>query len=177
MPPDRFDIEIVGETDGDISSQTGPAVHVDRGFSDPINYDLILIPGGMGTREEVDNPALLEWITKAASQAETVMSVCTGSALLARTGVLDGRRATSNKIAFVWVRGQSSKVNWVTQARWVEDEKFFTSSGVSAGMDMALAVIAHHCGIEMARDVTIWAEYEWHEDASRDPFAKIHGLV
>ncbi|PHQ72032.1 MAG: dimethyladenosine transferase [Sneathiella sp.] len=177
IPSDAFHIEIVAEKKGYVVSKAGPAVKVERCLADQVNYDLILIPGGLGTRQEVDNPALLAWIAAAAVQAETVMTVCTGSALLAKIGVLDGRQATSNKLAFDWVRAQSSEVDWVVQARWVEDGKFFTSSGVSAGMDMALAVIARHCGLERARKVAVWAEYEWQEDSSRDPFAKIHNLV
>ena len=68
-------------------------------------------------------------------------------------------------------------MNWVAQARWVEDGKFATSSGVSAGIDMALAIIARLCGEDNAKEVAIAMEYEWHRDASWDPFAKIHGLV
>ena len=100
------------------------------------------------------------------------MSVCSGSALLARAGVLDGRRATSNKMFFDLARGQSEKVDWVTEARWVEDGPFVTSSGVSAGTDMALAVIERLYGRERAEQVAILTEYEWQRDADRDPFAK-----
>ena len=70
--------------------------------------------------------------------------MCTGSALLAKAGLLDGIRATTNKRAFAWARSQSDKVIWEKEARWVEDDKFFASSGVSAGMDMSLAVIRLH---------------------------------
>ena len=75
-----------------------------------------------------------------ADASALVTTVCTGSALLARTGRLDGIAATSNKAAFAWVMEQGPKVDWKPEARWVEDGKFMTSSGVSAGMDMALAV-------------------------------------
>ena len=111
------------------------------------------------------------------ANAEYVTSVCTGSALLAKAGILDGIRATTNKMAFEWASAQSSKVIWEKQARWVEDGKFFTSSGVSAGMDMSLAVIAKLLGHEVAEQAATWAEYDWHRDAGWDPFAKVHGLV
>jgi transcriptional regulator GlxA family with amidase domain len=103
------------------------------------------------------------------------MSVCTGSALLARAGLLDGIRATSNKRAFDWVVSQGPAVKWIGQARWVEDGKFATSSGVSAGIDMALAIIARVLGTETAEKDAIGMEYEWHRDAAWDPFAKIWG--
>lgn len=106
-----------------------------------------------------------------------VTTVCTGSALLARTGRLDGIAATSNKAAFKWVMAQGPKVDWKAEARWVEDGKFMTSSGVSAGMDMALAAVQRLYGEAEAERVATRTEYDWKRDASWDPFAKIHGLV
>jgi transcriptional regulator GlxA family with amidase domain len=105
------------------------------------------------------------------------MSVCTGAALLARSGLLDNRRATTNKMNFAWVAGNGPKVNWIKEARWVEDGKFWTSSGISAGIDMALAVIAQISSSETADQVATRMEYDWHRDAHLDPFAKIHGLA
>jgi transcriptional regulator GlxA family with amidase domain len=80
-------------------------------------------------------------------------------------------------MAFDWVCSVGPGVDWVAEARWVEDGKIFTSSGVSAGMDMSLAVIARLHGVEVARKIAIAAEYEWQEEADRDPFARLHGLV
>lgn len=175
--PDAFEIVMVAANDAAVATAQGPRCVVDKTFEDPLDYDMILVPGGRGTRKGIEDKVLLDWIAKAAAQAEIVMSVCTGSALLARAGILDGKRATSNKLAFDWVRSQSSAVEWVTQARWVEDGNYFTSSGVSAGMDMSLAVIARLCGKEAADQAAIHAEYDWHEKADWDPFAKLHGLL
>ena len=125
----------------------------------------------------VDSLNAFVWLKVRAEKAEVVTTVCTGTAILAHTGLLDGRRATTNKSAFKWVAEQTAKVNWVRQARWVEDGKFATSSGVSAGIDMALAVMARLYSTETAEKIAIEMEYEWHRDASWDPFAKIHGLV
>jgi transcriptional regulator GlxA family with amidase domain len=100
------------------------------------------------------------------------MSVCSGSAILARAGLLDGRRATSNKQFFELARSQSAKVDWVTEARWVEDGPFATSSGVSAGTDMALGLIARLYGRERAQQIADLTEYEWQSDPTRDPFVK-----
>jgi len=138
---------------------------------------LILVPGGIGTREGVRDAKLLGWLRERAQQAEIVTSVCTGAALLAKAGILDGIGATTNKLVFKWVEEQGPAVKWIKQARWVEDGKFVTSSGVSAGIDMALAVIARLVGSEVAENAATFMEYEWHRDASQDPFAKIHGLV
>ena len=105
------------------------------------------------------------------------VTVCTGSALLAKTGLLDGRRATTNKLAFNWVSAQGPRVRWVAQARWVEDGKFFTASGVSAGLDGTLALVEKIGGAKVAQEVARWAEYDRHTDAGWDPFAQLAGLV
>lgn len=177
MVPERFKICMVAERGGHVTSRQGPKSVVEHDFSEGRQYDILLVPGGRGTRKQVDNQTLLEWLRIQSRAAEYVTSVCTGSALLAKAGVLDGVRATTNKRAFAWATSQGEKVNWEKQARWVEDGKFFTSSGVSAGMDMTLAVIGKLLGQETAEQVATWTEYEWHSDASWDPFAKVHGLI
>ena len=177
MLPEDFTIRLVAERERSVASAQGPRSVADALFADEGHYDILLVPGGRGTRREVGNPALLSWLQEKAAAATLVTSVCTGSALLAKAGLLDGIKATSNKMAFAWVRSQGPSVLWQPQARWVEDGKFATSSGVSAGIDMSLAVIARHLGEERARQVALWAEYEWHDDPRWDPFAKIHGIV
>ena len=91
--------------------------------------------------------------------------------------MLDGKRATTNKLAFKWVVEQGPRVTWVPEARWVEDGKLFTAGGVAAGIDMSLAVIAKLLNPEIANRVAQGTEYDWHRDASWDPFAKAAGLA
>ena len=172
-----IDIVTVAEQSGPVASAQHVRAVADHGFADAPPLDLLLVPGGLGTRSEVDNPVMLDFLRARVPSTELAMTVCTGAAVLARTGLLDGRRATSNKAAFQWVAEQGPKVEWVRAARWVEDGPFFTSSGVSAGMDMALAVIAKLLGQDLADALAIRAEYDWHRDADWDPFAKVHGLV
>ncbi|HEX6121011.1 MAG TPA: DJ-1/PfpI family protein [Dongiaceae bacterium] len=168
---DEFAIRLVAEEVRVIPSTQGPRSEIDDLFADDRAYDILLVPGGRGTRREVDNSRLLSWLKLKAAAAEYVASVCTGSALLARAGLLDGLEATSNKLAFDWVNKQGPSVRWQRRARWVEAGKFFTSSGVSAGMDMSLALIARMCGEPQARQAAHWAEYEWQDDPRHDPFA------
>ena len=177
MAADHFDIRLVSEHGDVIASRQGTKSIVDCSFREAQEFDLLLVPGGSGTRHEVGNQLLLDWLKDQSQRATFVTSVCTGSALLAKAGVLDGVRATTNKMAFDWVTSQSSLVQWEKQARWVEDGKFFSSSGVSAGIDMSLAVIAQLVSPELADHAANFAEYEWHRDPSWDPFAKLHGLV
>jgi len=172
-----IEVTMVAQQSGPVASAQGPSVLAEYGFADCPHLDLVMVPGGNGTLTELENPVLLDWLATRAGAAEVVMSVCSGSALLARAGVLDGRRATTNKMWFNALTPSGPNVQWVKEARWVEDGKFVTSSGVSAGMDMALAVIAKLRGEEVSKNLAVATEYEWHRDADWDPFAKIHGLV
>lgn len=173
----EFQTCTVAASAGSVESAQGSRAVADHALGAAPRLDMLLVPGGMGTRVEVDNASLLEWLRTRAAAAEIVMSVCTGAALLARAGLLDGHRATTNKFAFPWVASQGPGVEWVRQARWVDDGKFVTSSGVTAGIDMALAVVARLHGNELAETLATFIEHDWHRDPSWDPFAKIHGLV
>ncbi|TDT45149.1 DJ-1/PfpI family protein [Maribacter spongiicola] len=129
-----------------------------------------LIPGGLGTRVEVKNKELIESIKNISLSSTYVMTVCTGSALLAKSGLLNKRQATSNKRAFAWVVTNGPDVEWDKQARWKVDENYYTSSGVSAGMDMALGFLADRHGLDFARNVAWEIEYNWIEDKDNDTF-------
>jgi len=170
--PGNFNIVTVSDQAGPVASTPGPRSLADYSYADCPPLDLILLPGGFGTVPELENDQLLNFLRERSSEAQYTMSVCSGSAILARAGLLDGRRATSNKQLFKLATQQSDKVEWVEQARWVEDGPFITASGVSAGTDMALAVIARLYGDEHAQRIADYTEYQWHKDAFSDPFAK-----
>lgn len=163
-------ITVVAEKAGQVRSSAGPCGVAEATMAASGGFDVLLIPGGIGTRREMANPQFLAELKRLAEASRIVATVCTGSFLLARTGLLDGRKATSNKRVFQQVKTYAPKVEWIAKARWVEDGNCFTSSGVSAGMDMALAVIARLCGRETSLQIASRAEYEWHEDSSWDPF-------
>ncbi len=91
---------------------------------------------------------------------------------MAKTGLLDFKNATTNKIAFDWVITNGPNVNWIRKARWVVDGKFYTSSGVTAGMDMTLDFLKDLHGVDVARQVAEQIEYEWTEDSKNDSFCK-----
>ena len=168
----RLKIVMAAQTAGPIASAQGPQVVADVGFEDCPELDLLLVPGGFGTFSELNNQGLLDWLKARAAKAEITMSVCSGSALLAKAGLLDGRRATSNKRYFKFATDQGPKVEWVREARWVDDGDRVTSSGVSAGIDMALAVVERLYGTKTAESIADGTEYQWHRDATSDPFAK-----
>ena len=177
LVPGRLAIEVTGPGAGPAASSQGGQVTATTGYDAAATPDIMLIPGGQGTRRLVTDEAFLPWPRAWATPASVVTSVCTGSAVLAAAGLLDGHRATSNKAAFEWVREQSGTADWIAQARWVQDRDRWTSSGVAAGMDMAAALLASLFGKDVAQRATTRAELEVHEDASWDPFAKIYGLT
>ena len=131
-----------------------------------------LIPGGMGTRTLVDDEKFLRTLRGLADGSRFCLSVCTGSALLAKCGALDGERATSNKRSLEWAKNTSDQVRWIERARWVVSGKFYTSSGISAGMDMALGFVSDQWSRELALEIADRIEYIWNEDRDRDDFAK-----
>lgn len=168
---------MLADAPGSVRSNQGPACVAEEALKGDTPLDILLVPGGMGTRREIRNEEFLHQIARRAKSARIVASVCTGSLLLAKAGLLEGRRATTNKRAFKLVAGLAPEVSWVAEARWVEDGPFFTSSGVSAGMDMALGLIAHLLGREASIAAANRAEYVWHEDKGWDPFAKLNHLT
>lgn len=174
---EHFDIVMLGEGDELVRSAQGPRTAIDRTFEDPGRIDILLLPGGIGTRKEVTNPAMLKFLSRIYPDVEYLASICTGAGVLAASGLLDGRRATSNKRAFEWTRSNSVAVSWVPEARWVEDGNVFTAAGVAAGMDMSLALIARLLGEDIATEAARRTEYEWHREAAWDPFARLAGLV
>ena len=157
---------------GPVASFQGPQTLAEFDYQHCPPLDLILLPGGFGTIRQLGNQALMDFLKKSVPAAKVTMSVCSGSWILAKAGLLDGRRATSNKVYFKMATDQSDQVDWVSEARWVEDGPIFTSSGVSAGIDMSLAVIESLFGKKKALDIANYTEYVWNQDPQEDPFHK-----
>jgi transcriptional regulator GlxA family with amidase domain len=175
--PEELTVSMLGPQPGSVTSSQGTAVIADEAYADAALPDIVLVPGGMGTRRLVGEDDFLGWLRDWARNAQIVSSVCTGSAVLAAAGLLDGYRATSNKLAFSWASSQGGNVEWVPQARWVEDRNRWTSSGVAAGMDMTAALLGTLFGASAARDAADHIELELHTDANWDPYAELRGLA
>ena len=154
---------------GVITSAQGAQINTLKADILPGN-SVLLIPGGVGTSVLVNDMGFLGKIRELADSAQFVLSVCTGSALLAAAGLLKGIKATSNKCAFEWVKS-TGDAEWVEKARWVRYGRFYTSSGVSAGIDMALGFVADHYGRDIAEENAKKAEYIWNDNADYNPFA------
>lgn len=133
---------------------------------------ILVIPGGRGTRALVKDTAFLEMLKTLSLKAKYCLSICTGSALLAKCGLLDNKKATSNKMALAWVKSNGENVQWIDVARWVVDGKYYTASGVSAGMDMALGFVCNLFGRNKAEEIATKIEYIWNDDSTNDKFAR-----
>ncbi len=129
--------------------------------------DILLVPGGWGTRKEIANERLLAWIAERGRQVETLASVCTGAMLLGRAGLLDGRRATTHWRSLEWMRESFPTVTVEDQLRVVEDGPLITSAGISAGIDLALRLVARYHGDRVARATARHIEYPFREDNRR----------
>lgn len=140
-------------------------------YTDINSEGILLVPGGMGTRTLVNHEETINLIRDLAKNSIYCLSVCTGSALLAKGGVLDDKVATSNKRALDWVKTNGERVIWKDSARWCVDDKFYTASGVSAGIDMALGFVSDRFGVEKAEEIAHNIEYIWNSNPNEDKFS------
>jgi len=145
----------------------GLTVIANHSFTDIIRegktFDILLIPGGRGTRTLVNDGEFLSQLKELATKSTFVTTVCTGAALLAKTGLLDNLPATTNRIAWDWATQQGPLVKWDNTKRWVQAGNIWTSAGVSAGIDMALAFIESTEGEDIALNTAKSLEYNWNK--------------
>ncbi len=165
--PSPFDVFLVAETSEPVLTTGGMKVLPAHSFATCPPLDLLVIPGGWGTRHEVDNPRLIEWVTRQAADAKLVTSVCTGSFLLAQAGLLKGNTATPHWRSIDRMRAAFSDVTVDDRARWAEAGNIITSAGISAGIDMSLRVVARLHGEVAARETAKHMEYPFPEHARR----------
>ncbi len=165
--PSPFEVLLVAETSGPITTTGGMKVIPDCSFDACPKLDVLVVPGGWGTRKEMENPRMLDWLCERAAEAETLTSVCTGSMLLGFAGLLDGLQATTHWRSLDWMRDSFSAVRVRYDQHVVEDGRVVTSAGISAGIDMALKVVARYCGEQIARATAKHMEYPYPDSNAR----------
>lgn len=148
---------IVGQSLEPITCAKGLSINPHVSFANCPALDYLLVPGGQGTRQEVNNPVLLEFIAKQARHCKAVLSVCTGSFVLHAAGLLSGKKATTHWGSLERLRALGDVS--VVEQRYVQDGNVWSSAGVSAGTDLMLAFIASVAGDEAAGKVQFGAEY------------------
>ncbi len=162
-----FEVLLIAERDGPIHTRGGMEVQPHHSLNTCPPLDILLIPGGLGTRKETENPAVLDWIRQRASTVETLASVCTGAMLLGRAGLLEGRRATTHWRSLDRMRESFPNVHVDYSKHFIKDGNVYTSAGISAGIDMSLMVVADYFGEDIARATARNMEYPYPENAER----------
>ena len=138
----------------------GMRVIPDAVLADAPPLDVVLVPGGQGTRREVSNPALIEWLRKTGAQCQWVTSVCTGTLLLCEAGLARGRRVTTHWAFVEDLRKRYPDVEVLDRVRYVRDGQLCTAAGVSAGIDLALWLTGQIWGVATARNTQRAMEYD-----------------
>lgn len=160
----------VAQTREPVRAAKGLTIVPDHTFDDCPALDVLLVPGGQGTRREVDNETLISFVKRVGAACEWVTSVCTGAFILRRAGFLAGRRATTHWASLDRLRAELDVQ--VVEERFVQDGNVVTAAGVSAGIDMALYLVGLLNGPDVARNVQKFIEYY-----PEPPFAEEAGVA
>ena len=151
--PEPYRVELLAAQPGPVRSSSGLALQAGRAWRDVEALDTLLVAGGGGVTAALDDAGLVEWLGTEAPGARRYGSVCTGALLLARAGLLRGRRATTHWAAVDALEDLEPELRLVRDVVFVRDERLWTSAGVTAGMDMALAMVAEDWGRKLALEV------------------------
>lgn len=144
-----------------IRARNGLSVNPNYTLSSCHKPDILLVPGGIGTRRELNNDRLIEWIRQAAADAEHVLSVCTGALMLGKAGLLDGLETTTHHVAYDLLREMVPTGIVHEDMRFVDNGRVITSAGIAAGIDMSLHVVERLLGTEIAAATARHMEYPW----------------
>jgi transcriptional regulator GlxA family with amidase domain len=159
--PSPFEVSLISESLSPVTTTGGMKVMPRYAFDNCPPIDILVVPGGWGTRKELNNPVLLDWLRKQAAEVETLTSVCTGSMLLGFAGLLDGLHATTHWRSLDWMRDSFPEVVVEYEQHVVSDGNVFTSAGISAGIDMALKVVVRYYGEKIAKAAATHMEYRF----------------
>ena len=157
---EAFNVFTVAEVKRPIRARNGLSVNPDHNFVSGPAPHLLIVPGGQGTRTLLKNECSLTWIRAVAAPAELVMSVCTGSLVLAQAGLLDGMRATTHHTCFALLRELAPRTEVIETTRFVDNGKVLTAAGISAGIDCSLHVVTRLLGPDAAATTARYMEYQ-----------------
>lgn len=156
-----FNVYTVGHTGGSINARNGLTVTPSYSIDNAPAPDILLVPGGYGTRSALNNEPVMDWIKQCNESAELMLSVCTGALMLAKAGMLEGLKATTHWGAIDLLREMAPETEVLDNVRYVDNGRIILSAGVSAGIDMAFYVVARLMSQEQARETAHYMEYDW----------------
>ncbi len=165
--PEAFRIFTVAEADGPVRTRQRLTVNPDYTLGHSPRPHILLVPGGIGTRRQMNKTVVIEWIRDQSEQADLVLSVCTGALLLAKAGLLSGLRATTHHDTFDLLRETAPDAEVLEGERLIDNGDVILSAGVSAGIDMAFHVVARLLGEETAQATARHIEYDWNPRGPR----------
>jgi transcriptional regulator GlxA family with amidase domain len=158
--PKPFNVYTVAEK-SPILARNGLSVNPTYTLDSCLQPDILLIPGGQGTRREMNNPTMIEWIKAQFPKVELMLSVCTGALMLGKAGLLDGLSATTHFRAEDELRSAAPNTTICMNERYVDNGKVITSAGISAGIDMALYTVGRLLGAEVAAETARHMQYDY----------------
>jgi transcriptional regulator GlxA family with amidase domain len=156
-----FNVYLVAVKDAPVVARNNFSINPPYKLSDCPPPDILLIPGGYGTRREMNNETLLNWVKQCAEKVQLLLSVCTGALILGKAGLLDGMQATTHHGAIELLKEVAPKTKVHESARIVDNGKIILSAGISAGIDMSLYVVSKILGEEQAKETASYMEYDW----------------
>ncbi|MFN2349155.1 MAG: DJ-1/PfpI family protein [Thioalkalivibrio sp.] len=162
-----YGLNLMAATAQPVTCSGGMRVLPSHTLADAPPLDILVVPGGWGVRPLLEDAALLDWLRQQAGQVSTLASVCTGALLLASAGLLDGREATTHWRSLALMKQKFPKVHVREDVHVVEDGNIISSAGISAGMDLALKLVARDHGDQVAMNAARNMEYPWPSDNSR----------
>jgi transcriptional regulator GlxA family with amidase domain len=165
--PSPFEVLLVAEHPDPVIATGNMKVIPHETFKNCPRLDILVVPGGWGTRKELNNPVMLNWLRTRSAEVDTLTSVCTGSMLLGFAGLLNGLHATTHWRSLDWMRDSFPAVTVEYGKHVVEDGRVLTSAGISAGIDMALMVVAGYFGEDIARATAKYMEYPYPDSNAR----------
>lgn len=156
-----FRVSLVAQNPGPVMARNNFSVNPHYTLENHPPVDIILIPGGFGTRKEMHNHIVIDWVRKQAASVELVLSVCTGSLVLGAAGILDGLPATTHHLRYDLLKQTAPACQVKEYQRFVDAGKVITSSGIAAGIDMSFHVVARLLGDAVAKETAEYMEYPW----------------
>jgi len=156
-----FNVYTVAEKAGPILARNALSINPRYTFADSPEPDILVIPGGYGTRQEVQKTAVLDWVKDCSRRSELLLSVCTGALVLGKAGLLGGLTATTHHLALAELKEVAPQTTIDASKRFIDNGKIITAAGISAGIDMALHVVARLLGKEQALETAAYMEYDW----------------